>query len=181
METMSTTVTARTTRPLTPPPDGDARVREVRRLSTLLEVSQALSGTLNLKASLHRVLEILSRHHGAVRGIVSILEENGDLRVEAADGIGDGSRLVRYRIGEGITGKVVQSGKPVVVPRVSREPSFLHRAARRPELWHQELSFVCVPISLNRRAIGALAIDLKFKAERNFERSTKFLGIRAPC
>src|SRR3954466_8932695 len=179
METMSTTVTARTTRPLTPPPDGDARVREVRRLSTLLEVSQALSGTLNLKASLHRVLEILSRHHGAVRGIVSILEDNGDLRVEAADGIGDASRLVRYRTGEGIPGRGGQRPGRGVVPRVSREPAFLHRAARRPELSNQELSFVCVPISLNRRAIGALAIDLKFKAERNFDRSTKFLGVVA--
>src|SRR5258707_15888134 len=86
-----------------PQPDVDAPTREVRRLSTLFEVSQALSGTLNLKASLHRVLEILARHHGAVRGIVSVLEDNGELRVEAADGIGAGSRLVRYRIGEGIT------------------------------------------------------------------------------
>jgi Nif-specific regulatory protein len=178
METMTAT-TARALRPVAPTPDVDAPTREARRLSTLLEVSQALSGTLNLKASLHRVLEILARHHGAVRGIVSILEENGDLRVEAADGIGDSSRLVRYRVGEGITGKVVQSGKPIVVPRVSREPAFLHRAARRPELSHQELSFICVPISLNRRAIGALAIDLKYKAERNFERSTKFLGVVA--
>src|SRR5438445_13810277 len=96
------------TRPAAPP-DADARTREVRRLTTLLEVSQALSGTLNLKASLHRVLEILARHHGAVRGIVSVLDDNGELRVEAADGIGDASRLVRYRVGEGITGKVVQS------------------------------------------------------------------------
>ena len=83
--------------------DADAPAREAQRLTSLLDVSQALSGTLNLKASLHRVLEILARHHGAVRGIVSLMEENGDLRVEAADGIGDGSRLVRYRIGEGIT------------------------------------------------------------------------------
>src|SRR5206468_4039528 len=150
-----------------------------RRLSTLLEVSQALSGTLNLKASLHRVLEILARHHGAVRGFVSILQADGDLRVEASDGIGDASRAIRYRVGEGITGKVVQSGRPIVVPRVSREPAFLHRAARRPELAHQELSFVCVPILLNRRGVGALAIDLKFKTDRNFERSTKFLGIVA--
>src|SRR5215510_6184150 len=37
-------------------PDGNV-ASETRRLSTLLEVSQALSGTLNLKASLHRVLE----------------------------------------------------------------------------------------------------------------------------
>src|SRR5207248_3943215 len=55
------------------PPGADAPAREVRRLSSLLEVSQALSGTLNLKASLHRVLEILARHHGALRSIVSIL------------------------------------------------------------------------------------------------------------
>ena len=35
--------------------------REARRLSTLLEVSQALSGTLNLKSALHRVLEVQGR------------------------------------------------------------------------------------------------------------------------
>jgi Nif-specific regulatory protein len=150
----------------------------VRRLSTLVDVSQALSGTLNLKASLHRVLEILARHHGAVRGIVSLLHADGDLRVEASDGLGDASR-VRYQVGEGITGRVVQSGKPIVVPRVSREPAFLHRAARRPELAHHELSFVCVPILLNRRAAGTLAIDLKFKADRDFDRSVKFLGVVA--
>src|SRR5947209_15460186 len=100
------------TRPAAPP-DADARTRETRRLSTLLEVSQALSGTLNLKASLHRVLEILARHHGAVRGIVSVLHADGDLRVEASDGLPDSSGVVSYRLGEGITGKVVQSGKPI--------------------------------------------------------------------
>jgi Nif-specific regulatory protein len=158
--------------------DGERHAREVRRLASLLEASQAMSGTLNLKSALHRVLEILAGHHGAVRGMVALLHDDGALRVEAADGVGDASR-VRYALGEGITGRVVQSGKPVVVPRVSREPSFLHRAARRPELSHQELSFVCVPIVLNRRAAGALAIDLKFKADRDFERTVKFLGVVA--
>ena len=46
------------------------QARESRRLSTLLEVSQALSGTLNLKSALHRVLEILAKHHGAVRSLI---------------------------------------------------------------------------------------------------------------
>jgi Nif-specific regulatory protein len=160
------------------PVDGNV-ASEARRLSTLLEVSQALSGTLNLKASMHRVLEVLAHHHGAVRGIVSLLHPDGDLRVEASDGLGEASRPARYQVGEGITGKVVQSGKPIVVPRVSREPAFLHRAARRPELAHQELSFMCVPILINRRAVGALAIDLKFKPERTFDRSLKFLVLVA--
>src|SRR6266851_9284817 len=135
-----------TSRARPPAPDVDAPAREARRLSTLLEVSQSLSGTLNLKASLHRVLEILARHHGAVRGIVSVLHADSDLRVEASDGLGDGPRLVRYRVGEGITGKVVESGKPIVVPRVSHEPAFLNRADDRPELATQELTYISTPI-----------------------------------
>jgi Nif-specific regulatory protein len=158
--------------------EADRKANEVRRLATLLDISQAISGTLQLKSSLHRVLEILAKNHGAVRSIVSLLHGDGNLRVEASDGLGDASR-VRYRMGEGITGRVVESGKPIVVPRVSREPAFLHRAARRPELSNQELSFICVPILLNRRAVGALAIDLKFKADRDFDRTVKFLGIVA--
>ena len=157
----------------------DAVAREARRLATLLEISQALSGTLNQKGAFHRVLEILARHHGAVRGIVSLLQPDGELRVEASDGISGSPRAVTYQLGEGITGRVVQSGKPIVVPRVSREPAFLHRAARRPELAHQELSFICVPIVLNRRAVGALAIDLKFDPARTFNRSVTFLGVVA--
>ena len=42
--------------------------RDARRMSTLLEASQALSGTLNLKAGMARVLTILMRHHGVVAG-----------------------------------------------------------------------------------------------------------------
>jgi hypothetical protein len=48
---------------------------EVRKLSTLLEASQALSATLDLKAGLHRVLEILGHHHGAIRSTVVLLNE----------------------------------------------------------------------------------------------------------
>jgi Nif-specific regulatory protein len=153
--------------------------REARRLSTLLEVSQALSGTLNLKSALHRVLEILARHHGAIRSIVTLLREGGELSVEASDGLDRPAQAVQYRMGEGITGRVVETGKPIVVPRVSREPGFLHRASRRPELGDQELSFVCVPVVLNRRAVGALGVDLRFKPERDYDSSVKFLGVVA--
>ncbi|MEO8259953.1 MAG: sigma 54-interacting transcriptional regulator [Acidobacteriota bacterium] len=153
--------------------------RETRRLATLLEVSQALSGTLNLKSALHRVLEILSKHHGAVRSVVTFLGDEGELYVEAADGLDEPPQSVRYRIGEGITGRVVESSKPVVVPRVSREPDLQHRTARRSDLSREELSFVCVPILVNRKAAGALGVDLRFKAERDFDSSVKFMGVVA--
>jgi len=59
----------------------DTQAPEIRRLSSLLEISQALSGTLNLKSALHRVLEILSKYNGAVRSIITLLHDDGELRV----------------------------------------------------------------------------------------------------
>jgi len=157
-----------------------AHAGEVRKLSTLLETSQALSSTLDLKQALHRVLEILGRHHGALRSTVVLLnEESGDVEVEASAGAVTPGKRVRYRLGEGITGQVVQSGKPIVVPRVSREPAFLNRAADRPELPQQELSYISAPISLEGRTVGAVGVDLRYKADRDYHRTVKFLGVVA--
>ena len=157
-----------------------AHAGEVRKLSTLLEASQALSATLNLKEGLRRILEILGRHHGAIRSTVVLLnEETGEVEVEASAGAVTAGKRVRYRIGEGITGRVVESGKPIVVPRVSREPSFLNRAADRPELANQELTYISAPIAIDRKTIGAVGIDLHFKANRDYNRTVKFLGVVA--
>src|SRR5262245_10346445 len=157
----------------------EAHAGEVRQLSTLLEASQALSATLDLKESLQRVLEILGRHHGAIRSTVVLLNEStGDVELEAASGAITAKR-VRYRVGEGVTGKVMQTGKPIVVPRVSREPSFLNRAADRPELAEQELSFIAAPISLESRTVGAVGVDLHYRADRDYNRTVKFLGVVA--
>ncbi|MGE3955382.1 MAG: sigma 54-interacting transcriptional regulator [Vicinamibacterales bacterium] len=156
----------------------EAHAGEVRKLSTLLEASQALSATLDLHAALIRVLEILVRHHGAVRGAVVLQNENtGEVELEAAAGAIAPGKRVRFKPGEGIIGQVIQSGKPMVVPRVSREPMFMNRLSDRPELREQELSYVSVPIPLDRRTVGAMSIDLRFKADRDYNRTAKFLGV----
>jgi Nif-specific regulatory protein len=156
-----------------PASDGAA---SARRLSTLLEVSQALSGTLNLKAAMQRVLGTLIRHHSVVRGMVTLLRD-GELHVEAVEGFDDRARSARIKVGEGITGQVVESGKPIVVPRVSREPGFMNMGLRRSDHLKQELSFICVPIIVNRTPVGTLGVDLRFKPERDYDNSVKFFGI----
>ena len=54
-----------------PGPDATIASRDARRLSTLLEVSQALSGTLNLKSSMQRVLQILNNKIGCSTTVVN--------------------------------------------------------------------------------------------------------------
>jgi Nif-specific regulatory protein len=153
---------------------------DARRLSDLLEVSQTLGSGLNLRASLTHVLETLGATHGLVASVVFLRDETtGDLVVEAATGAGLNARRFRYRTGEGISGRVVQSGRPVIVPRVSREPLFLNRTGVFKRSGKTELSFVCVPIKVAGKTAGALGTVLPFHAERSYEPESKFFGVVA--
>jgi Nif-specific regulatory protein len=148
---------------------------EIRKLTSLLEVSQALANATNFKASLHRVLEILEKSHDGVRGAVAI--EAGDqlpLEVVASVGAGRERAWPSGVPGGALARQVCATGRPVVVPRVSREPAL---GERRPG--EDERSFVCVPLLLNRRAAGVLCVELRFKAERDYERTGKFFGVIA--
>src|SRR5712692_3964705 len=155
---------------------------EARKLATFLETGQMLAGTYGLKAAISRVLETLGRHHGAVRGVVMLFDsDTSELRIIASHGLEESAvRRIKYRIGEGITGRVVETGKHVVVPQVSREPMFLDRlGVRKPALSRQELTFICVPILVNRKPVGALGVDLRYKSDRDYERAATFFSIIA--
>jgi Nif-specific regulatory protein len=153
---------------------------EIRKLTTLIEISQTLSGTLNLKSAMHRVLEVLEKHHGAIRSLVVLQrDEEQDLRVEAGIGLPAPGAKARYRIGEGVVGRVVESAKPVIVPQVALEPLFLNRAGQRKAVDMKDLTFICVPIVVNKRAVGALGVDLRFKRDRDYDRSVKFQRVVA--
>jgi Nif-specific regulatory protein len=153
---------------------------EMRKLTTLLEISQALSGTLNLRAALHRVLEILERHHGMIGSAVTLLQEDtGEIVVEAACGITADTQAPRYKLGEGITGRVIESGKHIVIPQVSREPLLSHRASRVSASLRHEITFICVPVSLGRKPVGALGVDLRFKKDHDYDHTVRFLRIVA--
>jgi Nif-specific regulatory protein len=151
---------------------------EIRRLSTLLEISQALSGVLNLKAALHSVLVILERRHGVVGAAVLLLDgTTRDLHVEASAG----SRLPglrhRSRAGEGLTARVIDTGRAVVVPQVSREPSLASSTPEARRSDRAEISFLAVPIVVGRRPAGVLEVTLTYKADRDYQRSLEFYRV----
>ncbi|HEX6737990.1 MAG TPA: sigma 54-interacting transcriptional regulator, partial [Vicinamibacteria bacterium] len=152
---------------------------EIRRLSDLLELSRTLTSNVSLKSALGRVLEILEENHGTRSGSIMLLDETtGELAIEAASGIDlQASRRARYRLGEGITGRVVESGKPVVVPRISREPLFLNRTGMLRKASKEEMTYICVPLTADARTIGALGVTLPYQKDGTYEREAKFFGI----
>jgi Nif-specific regulatory protein len=153
---------------------------EIRKLADLLEISRILASTLNLRAALTRVLEVLEKEHGALFGAVSLLDAATDeLVVEAASGLSwAAARKARYKPGEGITGRVVQSGRPVVVPQVSREPLFLNRMGVYRKAGG-EMTFIAVPVLADSRTIGALSVGLRYHKDRHYDQEAKLLELVA--
>jgi len=154
---------------------------DIQRLETLAEVNDALAGGSSLRAALHRVMQLLDRRDSVVCGSITLLNpDSGRLHVEASEGLTPEGRSARYAIGEGVTGRVVESAKPVIVPRASKEPMFLNRA-RRKNLDRRDISFICVPIKTrkSRKSVGAISIDLPFEKGRDYQRYVKFLDVVA--
>jgi len=155
-----------------------AQKTDPQKLQDLLELSQTLGATLNLRSALQRVLATLEESHGTLSGIVVLREGDTEaLTVEAASGSGAQAQRARYRVGEGIVGRVVQSGRPVIVPQVSREPLFLDRSGVFRRSGRAEMSYLCVPIRLEHRTVGALGVGLPYEAQRHYEQEARFLAV----
>ena len=107
----------------------DSKVQS-RSLSLLQEASTLLDEASDLGTPMKPILEALSRHMDVDCATVTVLNRRtSEILVHEAIGLSaDQRERGRYRLGEGITGRVVQTGEPVVVPSIATEPLFLGRA-----------------------------------------------------
>ena len=151
-------------------------------LVTIYEISKILASSLDLQKTLREVLNVLSSHLKMRRGMVSLLQDGGDLHVVGASGLTpEEVKRGRFQIGEGVTGKIMKSGMPVVIPDIAEEPLFLNRTGSRDALDDgHRLAFVGVPIKAGRETIGVLGIDREIHEERpNFHADVRFLAMVA--
>jgi Nif-specific regulatory protein len=155
--------------------------REVQELSLLFEISRTLDRDMDLRDVVGPVLEAIAKNMGMMRGTLTLLNrESGEILIEAAHGLSEiQMERGRYRPGEGVTGKVVKTGRPAVVPHISDEPLFLDRTGARKGLRKTDISFICVPIKLEKEVIGTLSADRLFAEGISFEEDVRLLSIIA--
>ncbi|MDJ0886597.1 MAG: sigma 54-interacting transcriptional regulator [Desulfobacterales bacterium] len=156
-------------------------MRKIEESTLLYEISEALNAHLELKKSLYKVLDILSDSMDMARGTITLLDPvRNEIRIEVAHGITRRAmQQVRYKLGEGITGKVIQTGKPVSIPKISEEPLFLNRTVARKSKKDLELSFICVPIKKGRQVIGALSVDKPYDQKYALKKAENLLSVVA--
>lgn len=132
----------------------DRMQRQITELSTLAEVSEAITSPLYLDDMLELVVDIAAQVMRAKAASLMLLNEENELILHATHGVGRAYRdKPPLRLGEGITGHVAQTGQPQVVREVGREPSY-----RYPDLARREglASLLCVPLQVRERVIGVL-------------------------
>lgn len=153
--------------------------REVAELTVLHEISKVISSSLDLEVVTTNLMGILHEKMGMERGTLTLLDaKTNELIIEVAHGLDRKTiEKVRYQVGEGITGKVVAAGEPIVVPNVGDEPLFLNRTGSRGDIKRGNIAFVCVPIQLDKKTIGALSVDRLFQDSCSFEEDVRFLTI----
>ncbi len=134
---------------------------QLEDLTTLYEITKELASSLQLSDCLEKIMQTLSEMKKMENGTVTIVNPiTGKLEIEVAHDITPENReRGKYKIGEGITGRVVATGEPIIVPHIAEEPNFLNRTRSRGNLSEQNRSFLCVPVKDGSRVIGALSVD----------------------
>jgi len=149
------------------------------QITCLYEITKVLASSMDLRECLKRTVKILAEQVGMENGTISIYNPlTGQLEVEVAHGLtAEARKRGKYKLGEGITGRVVASGAPIVVPQISQEPLFLNRTRSRGDVSQRPTSFICVPIKHGRNTIGALSVDRKYEEGLDLDGDLQFLTV----
>ena len=146
-----------------------------KELQVLYKISQTVSARQqDVSELLNEVLQILEQEMGVLRGTLTLRNAGSDiLNIETSCGLSDREmQRGQYELGEGITGRVAQTGEMELVADVSQSPDFLNRTKARDD---EEIAFICVPIIHHKEVIGTISFDLPMMEEAELNAYAQFI------
>ncbi|MDR3480016.1 MAG: sigma 54-interacting transcriptional regulator [Burkholderiaceae bacterium] len=149
-------------------------------LPMLYEMSRIAAENEGLENILKILLQLMRRHMKVLRGMISLFDAGtGKIFIHDSFGLTDeeAARGIYY-LGEGITGKVVESGEAFVAPRISDEPAFLNRT-KSFKPGDARLSFICVPIKRGKKVMGTISAERKYDNRSLLKLDVEVLSILA--
>ncbi len=155
--------------------------RTLKELRALYRISMAVGASLDLAEAVGPVLRILAEELGMERGTLALLDpDTGELAIEVAHGLTPAEvRRGRYRVGEGVVGRVLERGEPMVIPSIGNEPLFLDRTGSRRGIDRSRVAFLCVPIKVGGDTVGVLSADRLPAAGEDLDDDLRVLTIVA--
>ena len=110
--------------------------------------------------------------------LMLVIEPEGTLRIAHAKGLDPKiQREAVRKIGEGISGRVVMTGEPLLIRDLSQDPVF---RKPNPDPRYRTNSLMCVPLKVNGKAIGVLNANNK-KSGKSFDENDLALFTTFSC
>jgi Nif-specific regulatory protein len=147
---------------------------------SLHEMSQVIAESANLSNTVKILLHIMEQYMSVVRGTVSLCDRRaGTIYIHESFGLTEEEEARGiYRFGEGITGKVVEAGKAMIVPRIGDDKDFLNMTRTRTDA-DNDLSFLCVPIKRGNKVLGTISAERIYDNDRLLTLDAEMMGIVA--
>jgi len=136
-------------------------------LTSLLDISQRINSTLDKRKMLEAILDKCVDFTNADFGFAMLVKDDF-LEVRMSKGFHSQTDDLRLKIGEGISGHVAKTGKPVIVNDVSKDSRYV-------EISGGIQSIAVIPLNTQGKTIGVL--NLESTKLSNFRRVSKSLHI----
>ncbi len=151
----------------------------VARYQRLIEISQQLNSTLDLKSLLKKIISAAKELTNTEAASIMLIDPStGDLRFEIASNM-DPRYMEEIIIpkGQGIAGWVALHGEPRVIDDVTKEPSWSNKVDDTIEF--KTRSILAVPLRTHQKVIGVLEGINKIGSERWSESDINILNTLA--
>jgi signal transduction histidine kinase len=132
-------------------------LRRHHQLFALSRISSAVSGLHDLDAILRIALDsVLEVTNGAIGGILLVDEETGTLSYRIHRGVSAKyAEEMRMSVGEGIAGRVAQTGEPILLEDISKDP----RTVRHDLVSAQGIrGVVSIPLKVKDKVVGVMNV-----------------------
>lgn len=155
--------------------NAEALRQKVGELSTLLDAARILSSLLRPQEVLDKLMELVSRQLNVTTVALWTIGEDQILTPAALDGIPvDQGRSMRVPVGQGMTGKVAESGIPLIIHDVNQNNSSLYPVYQRD---NNLVSFMGVPVVYREKIIGVLSVMTNYRREFSDDEMLLLVGL----
>ena len=154
---------------------GECRVNV---LPVLFQISQIITDDEDLATSLGIVLKVMQQRLKMQRGMVTLLDRESDRAfIQQSFGLQDEQKTQgNYSLENGISGKVVESGKAMMAPQRRNAAGRRARAADQDDGVSANASFLCVPIIHAKKVLGTISAERGYYNRRLLKQDVELLA-----
>jgi len=146
-----------------------------KALPLLYAMGRTITAGQDLRETTSVLLKIMEDHLGVLSAMLTLYHRNsGTIFVHESLGLTEEEKARGvYNLGEGITGKVVDSGKAIIVPKIREEPNFLGRTGSHQD--DQDSSFLCIPIRRGKSVLGTISVEKFYASPEVLDKDVELL------